>query len=191
MPTAKQLQDRLNFLVNDSVGNTTTLSLFNECQEDIADVAGYEQTVVIPFTAGQTVINTPADLIEPVYITIQKASDELPFPLGDATSGYQWFSHTLELTVAPEEDGEIKLYYFANLPALENLTDTPAFDARYHRILVFYAATRYVQNFFETELAMKNDFYGEYLKLRAELQADAAKRKARFAPKTFQVKAMW
>lgn len=194
MPTLQDLQQKLYYLANDSnIGNNTTLDLFNECSDDISDIAGYEQTFNANFTANQaTIDNMPSDVMEVVDFRVKRNSDLSYLQMGDLQDfQYTWFGNQLEFATPPTEDGVMQMRYFARLPRFTDLSETPVIEERFHRIYPIFAVVRYIQNYFQTEINLKNDFLAEYLKTKAELQANTIKKRSRYVPSVFQVKVRW
>ena len=206
MPTVQELKKRLEYLVDDTVEDEIALSLFNEAQEDLSEVAGYAKTATLKFDKGMSLIPAPCDLIKVVELKIKLNSDRrysTLFPLRKihaesyyghpyepCVKGYRLFGNQFELVPEPKEPGELMIHYYATLPELKDMDDIPSLDQRYHRLLPLFAASRYMQNW-QGELSAKQDFYTEYLQGKMELEKDFRKKDVRTKPRGVYVLRPW
>lgn len=200
MPNVRQLKERLEYLVDDTIEEDIVLNLFNEAQEDLSSISGYAKTAKLNFDKGMSFVPVPCDLIEVVELRIKTKREnryKTLFPMRKIRTnsyfgycdenelpikGYRLFGNQIELVPEPCESGELLIYYYANLPELKSLDDYPVFDQKYHRLLPLFAAARYMQNW-QGELAAKNDFYSEYLSGKAEMEYDFRKKDLRNKPR--------
>lgn len=199
MSTVAQLIKRLEFYIDDAITTTdeinTAIDLFNECQEDLSEVAGYEKTYSISFTQGQDTFTLPDDLLDVadiqkdgvlIYSRRSSLKDEgtTDYPV------YEWFGNTLQLYPAANKSGTLAVRYYAKLPDLVDQNSTPSLRSRFHRLLPLFAAARYAQNW-KNKLDEKQDFMSEYLQGKADLSVDTEKRKSRFRQKSVYVVRSW
>lgn len=134
---------RLNYLVDDVVAPDEALLLFNECNEDLSEIAAYAKYATAEFIAGQQFISLPADLISLVelrikpldqgdYTRLLSAGVVQPFDTFelDTTNSfpegkymYEWFGDHMELRPAPKVDGSLQIRYYGVLPKFKHFSE--------------------------------------------------------------------
>lgn len=195
----EELIARLNYLVDDSVPLTTALYLFNEALDDLSLVAGYTKMAEAAFAAQASTIALPPDLIELVSIRV-KFDGETKFQrilsndavrptdyyeddsIVDGEYGYDWFGNAIEIRPLPANNGSMQIRYYAALPHLAAEEDEPPLNLRYHRLIPLFAAARYMQNWGD-KASEKQDFQGDYMQGKNDLQSETIRHKRRNGPK--------
>lgn len=194
MSTVRQLIDRLNYLVDDTVDDEMAINLFNEGQDELSEVAGYAKVGEASFLAGTSTITLPKDWVKIVELKIKPDSkpgflrmspehlvrpeDFLDDAWTEAYTGYEWFGDIIELRPTPKENGIVQIRYYSLLPELKTPDDIPALRGRFHRLLPLFAAARYMENW-QDKLADQQNYMNQFYRGRADLEADTMRQENR------------
>lgn len=206
MPTIEDLIIRAKYLIDDVVDIDIILQFFNECLEDLSDVAGYIQTIEYTKDANDGVISIPAKLIDPIKLTIHiegKEEEELDMVPYNTTMYIDYREHIYfllgnEITIkpAPKAPYTVKLVYFSELPTIPprdvdpSLSTDIGIPARYHKALPLYAAYRYFENW-EEDYVMQQNFRTQYEQVKEALSYHASVRDNRINDNRVKVNRMW
>jgi hypothetical protein len=203
-----ELHKRLQKYVDDTVDPSDAIMWFNACNEDISFIAGYAKTLTVPFNRDVPVMDLPSDFIELMELKLKKNSqdDYLRIrPLGlvqpidlydpgypevDGSAGYEIFGDSIEIRMDNMESGQLLYRYYAYLPDVTDLTNVPALKPRFHDMYALFAATKFFQEY-QDELQTKNDYWGEYMAKRQELEVEFNRIKTRSRSKTVYQFRVW
>lgn len=187
MATVRDLIDRLNYLVDDTVDDKMAINLFNEGQDELSDVAGYAKTGEASFLAGTSTISLPKDWVKLVEIKIKPQGKDTflrmsaenlvnPHDYYDdewtkPRTGYEQFGDVIELRPTPKVNGTLQIRYYALLPELKATEDVPVLRGRFHRLLPLFAAARYMENW-QDKLPDQQNFLTQFYRGRADLETE-------------------
>lgn len=192
MATVQELINRLEYLVDDDVSPEIAVMLFNMAQEDLSEVAGYTKIAETDFYRGADNINLPDDLVDLEEVMVRKSGEtdytkrildafvhkyeDLP-PGSSEIERYELLDDVLYFKPRAPYNGSVRIKYYALLPEIPiEMNYRPKLRTAYHRAFPLYAAAKYMQNW-KDELNAKQDFYSEYLEVKASLFQDTLERK--------------
>lgn len=202
MSTLEQLKKRLEYYTDQIWDDDEVVTLFNDCQDDIHEVAGYAVTKTTTLEEGIISVDLPSDLVSLAEIKMLRSSDNLAkrllplhliqqgdargyndIPISDAY-GYEHFGQSITIVPDPKDSITLDMRYFSTLPEIPtgDMEYVPQLRTKFHGIYPLYAAMRFFQGY-QDRLAEKRDYQAEYLAKRTELKADTEKIKGRARPR--------
>lgn len=217
MATFEQLKKRFEYLVDEATTDLDpdeVIMLFNECQEDLSEVAGYAKTAEASYYKNDSIISIPIDLVSLAEIKIKPSnkteytrmvsigltqpSDVFDNRLRENNGlfVYEWFGDNIEIRPTPKEDGTLQIRYYAKLPDLKETKDftngstNTQFLGQIPSLRLQYHkllplyAAAKHMQNYMDELSAKSDYYGEYMQGKAELEQDTLKRKNKSRSRT-------
>jgi hypothetical protein len=215
----KDLHRRTEYLIDDSMPLDTFVDLLNECNEDISEIARFEQTREAQFYKNDSTVSLPIDFIVLLELKMKRNSEDeyrqmfsagvpsiddlLGFPWGKDYQGFEMFGDSIEFRPVPDEDGSLLIRYYSEIPSFKHasdfdlkeedpefLTQQPSLKARFHRLYPLFAAMRYTQNWKDEQQA-KNDFEREYQTIKMELAQDGERRRTQARAKKVYKTRSW
>lgn len=202
MSTLEQLKKRLEYYTDQIWDDDEVITMFNDCQDDIHEVAGYAVTKTTAIDIGTTSVDLPSDLVALAEIKMLRSKDDrskrlLPInliqqadmygyddiPVPDVY-GYEHFGQTITIVPDPKDSLTLDIRYFATLPQIPagDMNYVPKLRTKFHGIYPLYAAMRFYQGYMD-RLQEKRDFQEEYLMKKQELKNDTDKIKNRAKPR--------
>lgn len=212
MATYRDLIKRVEWYVDDKLDDPTALMLFNQAGEDLSPVAGYVQTKEAPFQTDVPTLTLPGDYFDLIELKIKRNSDKgyyrirplnlvqppdfyaLDYEGDGEVAGYELVGNTVEIRMPPREqkaeDGTVLMRYYAMLPAVTDLAQSPVIMPIYHDAYALFAAAKWWQNY-QDELQAKSDYWGEYLLKRSQLEKEMRRLKEKNKSKSVYVFRSW
>lgn len=136
----EQIINEVNKDLDDTLDNADIIGWVNRSIDDLTTHANYQKSAVISVIVGQKEYELPDDLVS-IY-QVFDTDKALERVYDTQSKGYRIWGNKLILQPAPDQNKEIDLYYFANLPHLKDPEDVPAFSSQFHDLLVLYAVGR-------------------------------------------------
>lgn len=162
-------------LSGEDYSNDVWVNYFNDCLDDLSPVAKILVPIDITLTSGTDTYPIPSGVNEIIslYITLDNGAKVKKRRLAYADDyGVGWKQDSTNIILQPAPtfitSGTIKLACYKDLDHLDvaTLTLEPVIPEKWQRLLILYASAKAQQQ--EEELDDKNDFYGDYLKRKAE-----------------------
>jgi hypothetical protein len=219
LATLQELHRRTEYLIDDTMPFDIFVDLLNECNEDISEVARYEQIKTAQFYKDDPTVVLPLDFIVLLELKMKRNSEDeyrqmfsagVPskddlygFPWGKEYQGFEMFGNSIEFRPVPDEDGSLLIRYYSEIPPFKPfsgysngetdplfLSQRPSIQARFHRLYPLFAAMRYTQNWKDEQQA-KNDFETEYQTIKLELAQDGERRRTQSRAKKIYQTRSW
>jgi hypothetical protein len=178
------IKTRLDYYVDDTVSPTVAVTLFNQCNEDLSPIAGYAQTVETDYDYTSPMVTLPTDLVQLIELEIkpESATEYTRIYAERGKVHYLYFGDSIEIP-DQTENATLRLKYFAQLPAIASLSESPVIPARFHDLYALFAAAKYYQHEQQLDMGAKTDYWNEYLTKRAELEKVTQRMKHRSNPR--------
>jgi hypothetical protein len=186
LPNTATLKKRVDYLVDDSIDFQRAVDLFNQCLDDLSEVARYEKKEIYTLTPINSNFTLPADYIGLVSINQNGKEIKRMDEISKFAYSMKYKQSLNEIDILQiDTPVEVTLHYYAHLPYLSDAStdETPALSQRFHQLLPLYAAIKYMQNW-DGETNQLANYAVEYEKLKEELRLHRIKETRHYQKRT-------